>query len=105
MHTKECLKYRYVNNPEASNSSALLRDMLVEISISCYSGNNFELSFLPGVKFILNALASSLPPVFYLIIMTLCVMVFFALIGMELFQGVLHGGCYANYTSPTGTCM
>jgi len=84
----------------------LLTDILVEISIILLVEiRNFEVSFLAGVKFILNALASSLPPVFYLIIMTLCVMVFFALIGMELFQGVLHGGCYANYTSPTGTCM
>jgi len=83
-----------------------LTDILVEISIILLVEiRNFEVSFLAGVKFILNALASSLPPVFYLIIMTLCVMVFFALIGMELFQGVLHGGCYANYTSPTGTCM
>ena len=57
-----------------------------------------------GVRFILRALAKSMIPLTFVSIMILCVMVFFTFLGLELFQGCgLHGGCFANYTDPTGT--
>ena len=60
------------------------------------------LSTSAGVTFILKALARSLVPLFFLSILTLCVMVFFSLVGLELFSGRLHGACISNFTSPTG---
>ena len=45
----------------------------------------------------------SMVPLVFVSIMTLCVMVFFTFIGMELRQGCdLHSGCFANYTDPNG---
>ncbi len=57
-----------------------------------------------GVRFMLKALAKSVQPLFYLSILTFLCMLFFALVGIELFQGRLHGGCYADYISPAGEC-
>lgn len=50
----------------------------------------------------LKVLAKSVRPLFYLSILTFLVILFFALLGIEFFQGKLHGGCYANYTTPAG---
>lgn len=58
-----------------------------------------------GVKFILKVLAMSVVPLFYLSLMTFCVMVFFALEGLELFIGELHGGCFASFTTPDGASV
>ena len=41
-------------------------------------------------------------PLFYLSIFTILVMVFFALVGMHVFSGNLHGGCYTYYRTPAG---
>ena len=43
-------------------------------------------------------------PLFYLGRLFLCVMVFFALIGIELFREGLHYGCFVNYTNSAGMC-
>lgn len=53
----------------------------------------------------LKALAKSLKPLLNLSLLTFLVILFFALVGIELFQGDLHGGCYANYISPAGTIL
>jgi hypothetical protein len=61
------------------------------------------LTVFKRVRFILRALAMSMVPLVFVSIMTLCVMVFFTFIGMELRQGCdLHSGCFANYTDPNG---
>ena len=58
---------------------------------------------ITGVRFILRALAKSMIPLIFVSIMTLGVMVFFTFFGMELFHDCgLHGGCFANYTDPSG---
>ena len=53
----------------------------------------------------MNALAHSIVPLSYLSLMTFSVVVFFALVGMELFVGALHGGCYANFSLSGGIYM
>ena len=58
--------------------------------------------FLSGVSFILRVLYQSMLPLFYLGRLFLCVMVFFALIGIELFRDGLHYGCFVNYTNSAG---
>lgn len=60
------------------------------------------LAIFDSVTFILKALARSLVPLFFLSLLTLCVMVFFSLVGLELFLGRLHGACFSDFVSPTG---
>ena len=50
----------------------------------------------------LKVLAKSLKPLFHLGSLTFIVTLFFAILGIQLFKGQLHGGCYANYTIPSG---
>ncbi len=50
----------------------------------------------------LKVLAKSITPLFHLGTLTFIVILFFALMGIQLFSGELHGGCYANYTTPAG---
>jgi len=50
----------------------------------------------------LKVLAKSLRPLFHLGSLTFIVILFFAILGIQLFKGELHGGCYANYTTPSG---
>ena len=50
----------------------------------------------------LKALAKSAQPLFYLSVLTFLFILFLALVGIELFQGRLHGGCFSNYTTPAG---
>ena len=58
--------------------------------------------FCSGVQFILKVLVKLFLPLLYLSLFTVLVMIFFALVGMQLFSGNLHGGCFANYRTPAG---
>ena len=55
-----------------------------------------------GVQFILKVLVKLFLPLLYLSLFTVLVMIFFALVGMQLFSGNLHGGCFTNYRTPAG---
>lgn len=56
-----------------------------------------------GVQFILRALGHSFVPLLHLGWFIFCIMLFFALIGIELdTTGNLHQGCFVNYTDQFG---
>ncbi|XP_064399504.1 dihydropyridine-sensitive L-type skeletal muscle calcium channel subunit alpha-1-like [Halichondria panicea] len=55
-----------------------------------------------SVQFILKALAKSVAPLFYLGVLTFIVITFLALIGIQLFNGRLHKGCFASHLTPAG---
>ena len=63
---------------------------------------SFLLVCFVGVRFILKALGKSIAPLFYLGVLTFLVITFLALIGIQFFDGALHGGCFASHFTPAG---
>eukprot|EP00731_Ephydatia_muelleri_P001240 Em0001g1240a len=54
-------------------------------------------------QFILKVLAKSVTPLVHFMVFSLIVIFFFALIGLDVFRGDLHKGCYADFMAPDGS--
>lgn len=68
---------------------------------SCYplSSPPSQLSFsYSGLQVVLNAILMAMIPLFHIALLVLFVIIIFAIIGLELFSGLLHKTCFHNST-------
>ena len=52
---------------------------------------------------VLNAILMAMIPLFHIALLVLFVIIIFAIIGLELFSGLLHKTCFVNSTGTNGT--
>ena len=55
----------------------------------------------PGLQVVLNSILMAMIPLFHIALLVMFVMIIYAIIGLELFSGILHKICFNNVT---GNC-
>lgn len=58
-------------------------------------------SGVPSLQVVLNSILKAMVPLFHIAFLVLFVIIIYAIIGLELFSGVLHETCYKNDTNIT----
>lgn len=56
-------------------------------------------SAVAGLQVVLNSILRAMVPLLHIALLVLFVIIIYAIIGLELFSGVLHKTCYNNKTS------
>ncbi|XP_028178504.1 muscle calcium channel subunit alpha-1-like isoform X1 [Ostrinia furnacalis] len=56
-------------------------------------------SGVPSLQIVLNSILKAMVPLFHIAFLVLFVIIIYAIIGLELFSGVLHETCYINNTN------
>lgn len=56
-------------------------------------------SGIVGLQVVLNSILRAMVPLLHIALLVLFVIIIYAIIGLELFSGVLHKTCYNNKTS------
>ena len=59
---------------------------------------NYTFSFQQGLQIVLNAILMAMIPLFHIALLVLFVIIIYAIIGLEMFQGILHTACFHNIT-------
>jgi hypothetical protein len=86
--------------------SETLRLLIILIQFSSLS-TSFLPSFLlphlphrpfPGLQVVLNAILMAMIPLLHIALLVMFVIIIFAIIGLELFSGLLHKTCFINAT-------
>ena len=54
---------------------------------------------LPGLQVVLNSIMRAMVPLLHIALLVLFVIIIYAIIGLELFSGVMHQTCFVNDTS------
>lgn len=57
-----------------------------------------------GLQVVLNSILRAMVPLLHIALLVLFVIIIYAIIGLELFSGVLHKTCYNNKTSKVKNC-
>uniref|UniRef100_T1IPE0 Voltage-dependent L-type calcium channel subunit alpha n=1 Tax=Strigamia maritima TaxID=126957 RepID=T1IPE0_STRMM len=57
-------------------------------------------SGVPSLQVVLNSILRAMVPLLHIALLVLFVIMIYAIIGLELFKGVLHKSCYKNDTNP-----
>ena len=57
-----------------------------------------EILFLTGLQVVLNSIIMAMIPLFHIALLVLFVILIYAIIGLELFSGILHKTCFSNGT-------
>ncbi len=57
-----------------------------------------------GLQVVLNAILMAMIPLLHIALLVLFVIIIYAIIGLELFSGILHKTCFNNLTRKTKTC-
>lgn len=73
----------------------------ISLSLSLYylSFFLFLFHFLPlGLQVVLNAILMAMIPLLHIALLVMFVMIIYAIIGLELFSGLLHKTCFHNLT-------
>lgn len=52
-----------------------------------------------GLQVVMNAIMKAMVPLFHVAALVVFVIIIYATIGLELFNGVMHRACYHNVTS------
>ncbi|KAJ2939429.1 hypothetical protein O0L34_g10861 [Tuta absoluta] len=55
-------------------------------------------SGVPSLQIVLNSILKAMVPLFHIAFLVLFVIIIYAIIGLELFSGLLHTACYSNKT-------
>ncbi len=55
-----------------------------------------------GLQVVLNAILMAMIPLLHIALLVLFVIIIYAIIGLELFSGILHKTCFNNHTSKGG---
>ena len=55
-------------------------------------------SGVPSLQVVLNAIAMALVPLFHIFLLVLFVITIYAIVGLEMFMGVMHKACFVNET-------
>ncbi|KAG6449276.1 muscle calcium channel subunit alpha-1 isoform X2 [Manduca sexta] len=55
-------------------------------------------SGVPSLQIVLNSILKAMVPLFHIAFLVLFVIIIYAIIGLELFSGILHDTCYSNET-------
>ena len=53
---------------------------------------------IKGLQIVLNAILMAMIPLFHIALLVLFVIIIYAIIGLEMFQGILHTACFHNIT-------
>ena len=56
---------------------------------------------LAGLQVVLNSILMAMIPLAHIMLLVLFVMIIYAIIGLELFSGILHKTCFNNATGET----
>ena len=59
----------------------------------------FKQLFIVGLQVVLNAILMAMIPLLHIALLVLFVIIIYAIIGLELFSGLLHKTCFNNITS------
>ena len=63
-----------------------------------YLGNHFQYFCFLGLQVVLNAILMAMIPLLHIALLVLFVIIIYAIIGLELFSGLLHTTCFDNVT-------
>ena len=58
----------------------------------------FIIFYFPGLQVVLNAILMAMIPLLHIALLVLFVIIIYAIIGLELFSGLLHKTCFDNIT-------
>lgn len=61
-------------------------------------GIDFSYVLSAGLQVVLNSILMAMIPLFHIALLVMFVMIIYAIIGLELFSGILHRVCYNNIT-------
>ena len=62
---------------------------------------NVFLLFFAGLQVVLNAILMAMIPLLHIALLVLFVIIIYAIIGLEMFSGLLHKACFDNITGMT----
>ena len=51
-----------------------------------------------GLQIVLNAILMAMIPLFHIALLVMFVIIIYAIIGLEMFQGITHRACFHNLT-------
>ena len=60
--------------------------------------NRFYSRAPPGLQVVLNAILMAMIPLLHIALLVMFVIIIYAIIGLELFSGLLHKTCFNNQT-------
>lgn len=74
--------------------------MIIEHLINSHLNPNLTLFILfpTGLQVVLNSIIKAMLPLFHIALLVIFVIVIYAIIGLEMFNGVLHKTCFDNIT-------
>ena len=53
---------------------------------------------IPGLQVVLNSIIMAMIPLLHIALLVIFVMIIYAIVGLELFSGILHKTCFKNDT-------
>lgn len=70
-----------------------------------FSIDKFSFSSCSGLQVVLNSILRAMVPLLHIALLVIFVIIIYAIIGLELFNGKLHATCYDNKTGGKDDCL
>lgn len=75
-----------------------MNDSTDNAAVERFLNNSHVCYWIAGLQVVLNSILKAMVPLFHIALLVLFVIIIYAIVGLELFCGVLHSTCYFNDT-------